>query len=396
MSRKQLTLALVIGFVTAICIGLLMGILASRAISNTTYNHTAYLVGSVYSQHPDLEESLIQGLNHPKTERSQLGDEILNKYGYTQRLFFGENLWASITHSLWVWGLLFLLFTVTLCGFTRKKRVRIHELTNYLSSINRRQEGVMHRVQEDEFSLLEDEMYKTVVELRQTRETALKERQSLADNLADIAHQLKTPITSVFLMTELLLDSNRDREELLYVEKIHGQMTRLEHLVSTLLTLSRLDAGTLEMRQEPINVFEMLTSASEPLEKVIGQKRQTLILQSEPTLFYCGDWYWSVEALINLIKNCSEHTPEGGAISLSYEQNPIFTKIVVEDSGEGFVMEDIPRLFERFYKGRNAHKNSVGIGLAMAKSIIDKQKGTIRAENRPEGGARFIVKMYTR
>ncbi|MCL6602236.1 MAG: HAMP domain-containing histidine kinase [Paenibacillus sp.] len=395
MHSTRLRGILALGFAAAMLTGLFMGILASKTVSNSSYKHTVQLIGAIYSEHPELEESLIRALNPTDSGNIQAGSNLMNKYGYTQRVFFDENCWVLITYSLMVWGALFLLFAVILYSFKMKRRERIHEITNYLHSINQKQEMILPRHQEDEFSFLEDEMYKTVVELRQTRETALKERQSLKNNLTNITHQLKTPITSIFLMTELLADSRESDEDLLYVEKIHKQMNRLEYLVSAILTLSRLDSGTLEMKREPVNVYEMLTCAVEPLEKIIAQKGQALIIvQNEPAVIYSGDYYWSIEAVLNLIKNCSEHTPAGGTITLSYEQNPIFTRIVVEDNGKGLVKEEIPDLFKRFYKGKNARKDSVGIGLALAKSIIEKQNGNIRAENRREGGARFIIKLY--
>ena len=396
MYRKRLILTLSLGFVIAMSTGLFLGVLSSITASKESYIHTAQLIGAIYSQHPDLEQSLIQKLNQPKSDSEQIGSSIMNQYGYTERVFIEKNHWVPIANSLWVWGLLFVLFAAIQYVILSKKRLRIEGLTTYLHSINKKQESALPLKKEDELSFLEDEMYKTVVELRQTRETALKERQSLADNLADIAHQLKTPITSIFLMAELLSDSINGNEEIMYVEKIQKQMTRMEQLVSTLLTLSRLDAGTLEMQQNQVNISEILINAAEPVIQAIDQKSQTLIIQSEPTVIYRGDGYWCTEAIINLIKNCCEHTPVGGTMWISYEQNPIFTKIVVEDNGDGLVIEDIPHLFERFYKGRNAHKESVGIGLSLAKSIIEKQNGNIRAENRLEGGARFIIKIYTR
>jgi signal transduction histidine kinase len=223
----------------------------------------------------------------------------------------------------------------------------------------------------------------------------VKERELLADNLADIAHQLKTPITSMSLMTELLAETRQDSEEdLVYVEKLHKQLERLNYLVTALLTLSKIDVNTLNLEKKEVDLFTLLTNAVEPIQELTQQKRQTVFVQSEPTISFIGDLHWCTEAILNLVKNCSEHTPAQGTINLSFEQNSIYTQILVEDNGSGFNKEDIPYLFERFYKGRNARKDSVGIGLALAKAIIEKHNGSIRAENKKEGGARFIIKLY--
>jgi len=144
-----------------------------------------------------------------------------------------------------------------------------------------------------------------------------------------------------------------------------------------------------------MNICDMLLRAAEPVEEVIQQRNQELIIQSDPDISFIGDIAWIAEAFLNLIKNCSEHTPDGGVIKVNYSQNPLYSEILVEDSGKGFDRDDMPHLFERFYKGKNAKKDSVGIGLALSKAIITSHNGTIQAENATSGGARFIVKFYT-
>ncbi|MEG0943882.1 MAG: HAMP domain-containing sensor histidine kinase [Angelakisella sp.] len=281
---------------------------------------------------------------------------------------------------------------VVLHRYKLRNTARIEGLTAYLEAINLGRESTLSRI-EDEFSHLEDELYKTVGELRQEREAATAERQRMADNLADIAHQIKTPITSMSLMVQLLCE-NENTEDADCLQRLAGQLTRLEGLASSLLTLSKLDAGALAIHAEPVDLHSLLTTAAEPVEEQIHQRGQVISITADKEFTVTVDMGWSCEALLNLIKNCSEHTPRGGHIAIDYSQNPLYTEITIEDDGSGFDAADLPHIFKRFYRGKTACKDSVGIGLALSKSIIEEQNGTLRAENRTQGGARFTVRFY--
>lgn len=386
---------LVIGLVLTWSGALLMGMAASRAAADASYQATARLVGTIRAQNPELEEAVLLALKNKEEAHQYVGEDILKQYGYTQS--FGWTHQNKLIKTSLLAATVFFFFGASSAIWLRgRKRKRIGELTDYLYRVNCDKNSVMSRNQEDDFALLEDEIYKTVTKLRQTKETALKARKSLADNLADIAHQIKTPITSIALMTELLSDSRENSEDHLYIEKIQRQLGRLEYLIAGLLTLSKLDAGTLEIDYLPVDLYTLLTGVVESVEELVQRKNQKISIQSGAEVSYLGDMHWSMEAILNLVKNCSEHTQEGGVITLAYEQNPIYTQILVEDNGPGFAKEDIQRVFERFYRGKNADKNSVGIGLALAKAVMEKQNGTIKAENKKEGGARFVINLYNR
>ncbi|MDK2586874.1 HAMP domain-containing sensor histidine kinase [Romboutsia sedimentorum] len=247
---------------------------------------------------------------------------------------------------------------------------------------------------EDDFSILEDELYKIVMMLRESSEKEREEKENLCNNLADISHQLKTPLTSMSLMIELLEDSNIDGDEALYIGSVSLQIERLNYLVSSLLVLSKIDADAMLLEHKPINIYELICVSVEPLHLIIDRKQQQLFIKDNSDLFFNGDFHWTSEAILNIVKNCSEHTPKGGKISIDYKQNPICTQIIIEDNGKGFDKKDIPKLFTRFYKGANSSKDSVGIGLALSMSIIKKQNGEIIALNKETGGAKFIIKFY--
>ncbi|MFD1179616.1 sensor histidine kinase [Paenibacillus puldeungensis] len=392
MSLKQPFIRILAVLSVCVLVGAALGLTASMVMARQEYRATAELIGAAYNMAPSSEDTFMRALKAASTEHYASGDRILQQYNYSPGTFRSKNTYTMVGVGM------LLMFIPGAAAYVlwfyrdKKRRSRLQGLTAYLEGINHGRDTLLMR-REDEFSRLEDELYKTVTELRQTKENAIRERKSLADNLADISHQLKTPITSMSLMTELLSDT-RMGEDAKYVDNLSRQLRRLETLVSSLLKLSRLDAGTLELKREPVNVYAMFLRAAEPLEDTLRQKHLQLVMASEEEVFFTGDLAWTAEALMNLIKNCSEHTPEGGRITLVYSQNPLYTEIIVEDTGEGFRKEELPHLFKRFYKGKNASKDSVGIGLAIAQSIIRQQNGSIRADNAPGGGARFTVKFY--
>ena len=392
MKRNQFLNRTVAIIVTFIIMGIAMGLISSHIIARQEYKNVAQILGFAVKTDPQMEAMMIRALKEANFSDFNDGDAILKKYNYSLNVFRNQNTFRMTVYGILLATVPAILVIVIGYFSLKKKKERIEGLTDYLKAINLGQEALLLR-QEDDFSLLEDELYKTMNELRQTKENAVRERRSLADNLTDISHQLKTPITSMSLMTQLLSENPTD-EDRIYIEKLNHQLNRLETLVSSLLTLSKLDAGTMEFKQEHVDVFAVLALASEPVEDMILKKGQQLIIPHESDVNFMGDMSWTAEALLNLIKNCSEYTPDGGNISINYSQNPLYMEIIIEDSGKGFDKNDLPHLFERFYKGKNSSKDGIGIGLALSKSIIERQKGTLRAENSPKGGGRFIIKFY--
>lgn len=274
---------------------------------------------------------------------------------------------------------------------SKQQRKRLLELSAYLEAASCGRETALART-EDEFSLLEDELYKTVGELRVAREQAQRERERQAENLADIAHQLKTPLTSMSLMTQLL-SAEAPPEQLEYIGRIDNQLTRLGWLTDSLLTMSRLDAGAVEFVPVTLTFEELAARAMEPMEQLMRERSQTVTVRGKEIPLLC-DPHWTSEALINLIKNCSEHTPAGGQIVMEAASTPLYLQIIVEDTGPGFDPNELPQLFCRFFRGKNSGKDSIGIGLALCRAIVEEQSGMIYAENCPEGGARFVIRFY--
>lgn len=281
------------------------------------------------------------------------------------------------------------LFLFTFLYRNRVENRKIRNLAEYLEQVNNGKALILSTSGEDDFSKLEDEIYKTVTFLYQTKDQAIKAKNDFAENLSNIAHQIKTPITAISLASQRM-KQNFDPGVLEQVEK---QLSRLTYLEESLLILSRLDAGTLLLQKEETDVFTLLVLAADNLQELFRGSGTSIEIPEQGEMLISVDMDWTMEAIMNLMKNCMEHN-KGGAVHCSYAQNPLYTEILIWDEGKGFAKEDIPHIFERFYRGQNAHEGGIGIGLALAKEIIERQNGTIRAKNKPGGGAFFEIRFY--
>ena len=286
--------------------------------------------------------------------------------------------------------------TFVSCMYTAKRYKDIEAVTLYLTQL---QTGVkrldIRDNREGELSILKNEIYKLTQKLTNQAELMKRDKLYLADSLSDISHQLKTPLTSMMVMADLLsedeLPVEKQRE---FLRNIQSGLERMQWLVQSLLKLSKLDADAVMLKKEKVEVESLINKAIEPLLIPMEIKNQTLTIHGVSDISFNGDALWTTEAIGNIVKNCLEHTPEGGELTISYGQNNLYTNIVIADNGEGIDAEDLPHIFERFYKGKNASSDSVGIGLALSKSIIFRQKGTVDVTSKPGGGTTFIIKFY--
>ena len=246
---------------------------------------------------------------------------------------------------------------------------------------------------EGELSILANQIQKMTLRLMEAAEAVKADKVYLADSLADISHQLRTPLTAMNLTAAMLRAPNLTNEKRISLTgELRNLLTRTEWLVESLLKLSKLDAGTVALAKETVSVSTLIKQASEPLAIPMDLRNQTLEIHCDTEAF-TGDAVWTAEALGNILKNCMEHTPAGGTITVTAAETALYTAINVEDTGLGFDSKDIPHLFERFYKGSSASENSYGIGLALARTVITAQNGTIQAMNGSQG-AKFVIKFY--
>lgn len=249
--------------------------------------------------------------------------------------------------------------------------------------------------EEGELAVLQSEVMKMTVRLREQAERLQRDKTYLADSIADISHQIRTPLTSVNLIVSFLSKPELSGERRLALTKeLAGLLARIDWLISALLKMSRLDAGTANLARGRVAVAEVLRQSTEPLLIPMELRAQKLTVRCPEGAAFIGDLPWSVEAVGNILKNCMEHTPEGGEIAVTAEENAIYTEIRIADDGPGIAKEDLPHLFERFYKGKDAGEQSVGIGLALTRMIVAEQNGTVKAENLKNGGAAFTIRFY--
>ena len=280
-------------------------------------------------------------------------------------------------------------------GSTRRRYRELERMSRDIDRILHGQEQQMLPQQEEgELAILRSEIGKMTVRLRENAQRQQEERVRLADAMADISHQLRTPLTAMRLTLSLLEQENLTPQRRLALMRELKKLTgRMEWLVEALLKMAQLDAGTVVFHPQDTTAAELVRRAAEPLEVPMEVRSIRFTAQAGEERLTC-DVPWSTEALGNILKNCMEHTPCGGRLQVAWEGNPIYTQIRIADTGEGIPKEDLPHIFTRFYRGRNAHEDSVGIGLAMAKSIILQQNGDITADSYPGRGTTFSIRFY--
>ncbi len=327
---------------------------------------------------------------------------MLRNREFVKSFLLGCLLSAAACAAAFLWERRFGLLMAAVClGFlglfwlTSWQRYR--RLRHLAEDINRVLHGDaqlrLEQYAEGELAILHSEIYKMTVRLRQQRQSLQEDKVYLAESLADISHQLRTPLTSINLLVSFLSDPELPQQRRLQVTReLYGLLSRIDWLITALLKLSRLDAGTVQLQSREISMEALLQKALAPLLVPMELREQTLRTQLSGS--FCGDVAWTCEAITNVAKNCMEHTPMGGEISVTASENPLYREIVISDNGSGIAAEDLPHIFERFYKGKNSSDQSFGIGLALARRIVTAQNGTLKAESNPASGAKFTFRFY--
>lgn len=393
MSHRK-NIAILIGLVLSVSLftSSLTALFMANYYNDTHFQALGRVCRNVIEIQPQAEQAVLSALKKYTSKPYRSTDEnIILKYGYHSSDFSQSAGGYSIAFAIigcFTGGILFLL---TLFWWRKKEAAHIKSLTDYLENVNTGKPGLLFPLDETDFSKLQDEIYKTVTTLYQTRDAALKTKDNYAENLSNIAHQIKTPITSISLSAQMMEEDPSPK----HLEQIRLKLSRLTRLEEALLLMSRIDAGTLALERKETDAFTVLVLASDNLQEVFLQAKVTVHIPELGQAIIYADLEWTMEAVMNLLKNCMEHTPSGGTVHCWYEQNPLYTLIRIWDTGAGFAKEDIPHLFERFYRGKNAKSGSIGIGLSLSKAIIERQNGTISAYNLYDGGACFEIHFYS-
>ena len=366
-------------------------LLASRYYSRLLFDLLNALCEEAAAREPELRNVIAAVLKEYTSGNAPAGakEDFLSVLGYRISDFSGAAYgWITVFAAFFfVAGAL--LFLLTFLWKNKLETRRIQALADYLEQVNRGKAIILSTSGEDDFSKLEDEIYKTLTFLYQTREAAVQARNDFAENLSNIAHQIKTPITAISLSLQMMRQEPDGR----HLKQVEKQLRRLTRLEEALLVLSRIDAGTLPLQSKEVDVFTLIFLAADYLQELFKGSGNSIEIPEAGGMMIMADLDWTMEAVMNLMKNCMEHG-KGGEVHCSYAQNPLYTEILIWDEGEGFAKEDIPHLFERFYRGQNAGEGGIGIGLALAKEIVERQNGTISAKNRRGGGALFEIRFY--
>lgn len=392
---------------------IILTIATSMAITIQAYNQykkittianqkIAEIIGTIIKENPEIDtRTIIKTLNSKQdTEEYQKGQEELKKYGINineaNSIIAVQN---QMKQNLVLNILLIIVFSIlwmaVIFVYLRKRDRKINQITQYINQIkNKKYDLDINENSEDELSNLKNELYKITIMLKEESEISKKDKDNLKMSVEDISHQLKTPLTSITIMLDNLKDNpNMDENtKQKFIFEISKQIDWINWLVISMLKLSKLDANVVQFYEEKINLKKFIDEIIKNLEIPIEIKNQQIIIEGNESASFVGDYKWQQEAVTNIIKNCIEHNKENGKIYIKYEENTLFTKITIRDEGEGMTKEDLKHIFERFYKGQNSSENSVGIGLALAKNIIEKNNGMISCKSELDKGTEFVIK----
>ena len=284
-------------------------------------------------------------------------------------------------------------FGVVFWGFTRARYRRIAKLSEQIDRVLH-QPGQLFISESDEgeLSILQSEIAKMVLRIQEQNEALRREKNRLADSLADIAHQLRTPLTSANLTLSLLKNSAGEAERRALLRETEERFLQMDWLITSLLKLSRLDAGIVVFQRERVDVQDLIHTALRPFSIPMELHSIALRVDVPKGAVLWGDKGWLSEAMQNILKNCMESAGDHGSLEIACADTPLYTEITFRDNGAGIEPEALPRLFDRFYRGKNTDAAGYGIGLALCKTILVRQGGTITAKNHPQGGAVFSIR----
>lgn len=287
-----------------------------------------------------------------------------------------------------------LIIFIIFLYYTKKRYKKINDLNTYLSLICAGNYNLdINENTEGELSILKNNLYKVITILQSQKDLLKKDKLYLSNSLADISHQLKTPLTSMMVMTELLRDEKDEDKRTEFLTIIETQLDRMKWLILNLLKISKLDAGTADFKSEEVSVKKVINKSLNSF-LITFDLKQIKVENNITDFYFKGDRNWSIEAFENIIKNCIEHTKKNSKITISSKQNNVYNSIIIKDNGCGISKEDLSHIFERFYHGKNSSKDSVGIGLALAKTIFEKENAKIYVESIENKGTTFEIKFY--
>lgn len=386
-------------FIMAIVLCFGLTITNLNIIKNKVVENNQAILGDVLIEHPELEDDIVDIITQSRSkENINSGAEILQKYNYDNSISISnEPIISESLGNIFALNLAFVVFTfivfiILSFSYFRKIYTDIKDMTDYVyHNSEGRYYDMKDKNQEGQIGLLKVELMKMTTILKEKVNLLQNEKIFLNNTISDISHQLKTPMTSLIILNDLMYGDLDKEKRIEFLDKTSSQLSRMEWLIKSMLKLAKVEAKVIEFKTEKVNIDELIRKSISPMIIPMELKNISISIDGKEDASYTGDIEWSAEAITNIIKNCVEHTPDNGQIEINYEENPIYSEIVIKDNGEGIDKKDLPNIFKRFYKGKNSKSDSVGIGLAMAKSIVESQNGTIYVKSKKGVGSEFHI-----
>ena len=375
-------------------------ILIYKQYKTYTYNFNQKIAGiidNVLEKYPDIEKrEIVEILN----SSNKTNNEILREYGIeldkdSVILENNTDFQKFIIIDVSTLIVFILILSIIVFKYNHSESKKINEITKYIEEINRGNYKLnIEENTEDELSILKNELYKITIMLKEVAENSQKDKTTLKDSLSDISHQIKTPITSILIMLDNILSDENMPEDIKkdFIKDIKREIVNIKFLVESILKLSKIDSNSIKFIKKEVFIKDIINEAVKNVSMLSELKNIEIIVSGDDSIKTICDLKWQVEAITNILKNCIEHSYENKKIYINYNQNNMYTELKIEDNGTGIDAKDLPHIFERFYKGKNSSSDSVGIGLALSKSIIESNNGYIQVDSELNKGTTFIIK----
>ena len=396
---KKFLLTSIIPIIVFLILGNIFFFYQYHSYTQNYNNKIASLVSLLEKEYPDIDRNeLISILNSD----DKISEDIFSRYGIdiqnesiiieNDRLFSG----FIIVYNILFIGLALSIILLYL-KHEKDQNKEIKKIARCIEEINKKNYSInIDENSEDELSILKNELYKITIMLKEDAENSKKDKLKLKDSLSDISHQLKTPLTSINIMLDNILDNpemdNNTKEK--FIQNIKREITNISSLVGEILKLSKLDASVIKFEKEQVFINDLVEGAISNVEMMAELKNINIEVTNQDNIKLVCDAKWQIEAITNILKNCIEHSKDDSTITIDIDSNKIYKQITIKDNGEGIDEKDLPHIFERFYKGKNSSKDSVGIGLALAKTIIEKDNGSIKVDSKKGKQTTFVIKYY--
>ncbi|MCI8308838.1 MAG: HAMP domain-containing histidine kinase [Clostridia bacterium] len=357
----------------------------------------AQITKNILDENPNIKKQEIVNILNSK---DIVDNNILLKYGIelskdSAILENYEYFKIFILFNIGIVGLLWIILIIIIIKYKRNNNKAISEITKYIEELNQRNYSLKIETNtEGELSILRNEIYKITVMLKEIAENSKQDKINLKDSLSDISHQLRTPLTSINIMLDNILENNKMEEvtRIDFLKDIKREIVNINFFIEAILKLSKFDANTITFIKKEVYIKDIINEAIKNVEALSDLKNVEIVINGDSNLKLECDLKWQVEAITNILKNGIEHSRDYSRIIINFEEYNVYSQIEIIDEGYGIDKEDLPHIFKRFYQGKNSSGNSIGIGLALSKSIIENSDGYIEVESEINIGTKFVIK----